>query len=376
MDLKFPIEQENLLINGVDSSQKSSKITHSTTVQTSNVNHKFYIINFNFEFDALIGIDFLEKYEAKIDLVSKKLSLKYKEFPLFQHGQSDDPFYQTNAIIPARTIQLIKIPIQNIENIEEGICTELNFSNNEIKIPNCLVKVIDKQIITTIANFSTEDKSIKINPIMIEPIPISHQIIKSINNVQANNYCVKNFKDREKEILNQLRLTHLNDEEKSNIINLCLKYQNIFFLDGDQLTFTNEIKHEIKTKTDTPIFSKTYRYPYIHKEEVKRQISEMLNQNIIQPSCSPWSSPVWVVPKKLDSSGTQKWRVVIDYRKLNDITIGDRYPLPNIESLLDQLGKCQYFTTLDLASGFNQIEVEKKMFLKLHFRSKMAILNI
>lgn len=65
----------------------------------------------------------------------------------------------------------------------------------------------------------------------------------------------------------------------------------------------------------------------------------MLNQKIIRPSVSPWSSPVWVVPKKLDASGKQKWRVVIDYRKLNELTVDDKYPLPNIANLLDQLGK-------------------------------------
>ncbi|CAH2098401.1 unnamed protein product [Euphydryas editha] len=81
----------------------------------------------------------------------------------------------------------------------------------------------------------------------------------------------------------------------------------------------------------------------------------MLEQGIIEPSNSPWSSPIWVVPKKQDASGKQKWRVVIDYRKLNDITIGDTYPIPQINEILDQLGNSKYFSTLDLASGFHQI---------------------
>lgn len=85
----------------------------------------------------------------------------------------------------------------------------------------------------------------------------------------------------------------------------------------------------------------------------------MLDQNIIRPSNSPWSSPIWVVPKKLNASGTQKWRVVVDYRGLNQKTIDDKYPLPNINDLLDKLGKCQYFSTLDLASGFHQIEMDQ-----------------
>lgn len=127
------------------------------------------------------------------------------------------------------------------------------------------------------------------------------------------------------------------------------------------------MKHEIKTKDEIPVHSKTYRYPYIHKEEVKRQIEEMLNNNIIKPSSSPWSNPVWIVPKKADASGKKKWRMVIDYRKINEKTIDDRYPLPNITDILDKLGRAQYFTTLDLASGFHQIEMHPNSIEKTAF---------
>ena len=68
----------------------------------------------------------------------------------------------------------------------------------------------------------------------------------------------------------------------------------------------------------------------------------MLSQGIIQNSTSPWSSPIWIVPKKIDASGKKKWRLVIDYRKLNEHTIDDKYPLPNINDMLDKLRKSQY----------------------------------
>lgn len=86
----------------------------------------------------------------------------------------------------------------------------------------------------------------------------------------------------------------------------------------------------------------------------------MLKQGIIKPSVSLYSSPLWVVPRKLDASGERKWRLVIDYRKLNEVTAGDSYPLPNIQDILYQLGHSVYFTTLDLASGFHQIAMNPK----------------
>src|SRR3978361_1040115 len=100
-----------------------------------------------------------------------------------------------------------------------------------------------------------------------------------------------------------------------------------------------------------------YRFPESLKPEVNRQINKMLNEKIIRPSVSPYNSPLWIVPKKTDASGEKKWRIVIDYRKLNNLTVGDSFPIPNIEEILDQLGHSTYFTTLDLCSGFHQIKM-------------------
>jgi len=74
----------------------------------------------------------------------------------------------------------------------------------------------------------------------------------------------------------------------------------------------------------------------------------MLKQEIIRPSISQWDAPLLVVPKKTDASGKPKLRVVIDFRKLNDFTIGDSFLIPNITDILHQLGNAKYFTTLDL----------------------------
>lgn len=176
--------------------------------------------------------------------------------------------------------------------------------------------------------------------------------------MEVHNFSIQNDQTLGKSHLKEMiRTEHLNLEEQKAVLNLCYKYNDIFFKQGQNLTFSNNIKHEIKTKDDIPIYYKSYRYLYIHKEEVYRQVNDMLNQGIIRQSFSPWSFPIWIVPKKKDASGKEKWRLVIDYRKLNEKTIDDRYPIPNITEILDKLGKCMYFSTLDLASGFHQIEI-------------------
>lgn len=150
---------------------------------------------------------------------------------------------------------------------------------------------------------------------------------------------------------------HLSEHEKGLLYGVLKKFKRTFYNENDDLSFTNEVKHHIHTKHELPVYSKLYRYPEVHRDEVDRQIEEMLKQGIIRESNSPFNSPIWVVPKKEDLSGKKQWRIVIDYRKLNEITIEDRQPMPNIEEIFDKLGRCQYFTTLDLAKGFHQIEM-------------------
>ena len=173
--------------------------------------------------------------------------------------------------------------------------------------------------------------------------------------------------------LKLIRTNHLNNEEKKSVLKLCKEFESIIHAEGDMLTSTTAIQHEIITTSPVPIATKTYRYPEIHKEEVNNQISKMLKQGIIRPSTSPWSSPLWVVPKKKDASGKTKWRIVIDYRKLNDVTVGDSYPLPNITEILDQLGHSKYFTTLDLASGFFQVPMCERDISKTAFSTPSGL---
>ena len=92
--------------------------------------------------------------------------------------------------------------------------------------------------------------------------------------------------------------------------------------------------------------------PFAVRQEVATQLKKMQKNGVIQPSKSPWASPV-VLVRKRDGSH----RFCVDYRGLNAVTKADTFPLPRIEDLLDQLGNSKYFSTLDLASGFWQIRV-------------------
>ncbi|KAH8361297.1 hypothetical protein KR200_000844 [Drosophila serrata] len=101
---------------------------------------------------------------------------------------------------------------------------------------------------------------------------------------------------------------------------------------------------------------------------VNKEIKELLQNGIIRPSRSPYNSPTWVVDKKgTDDNGIKKKRLVIDFRKLNERTIADRYPMPSIPKILANLGKAKFFITLDLRSGYHQTYLAEKHLEKTSF---------
>lgn len=151
---------------------------------------------------------------------------------------------------------------------------------------------------------------------------------------------------------------HMNREEKRLLLKTLKRFKGIFLQENQKFSFTHEIKHAIKTTDEIPIHQKAYKYSYHLRDEVQKEIDKLLDNGIIRESSSQWTSPIWVVPKKNDNSGKKKYRIVIDYRKLNVETPADRYPIPEVSEILDRLGKAQYFSVIDLASGFHQIEVD------------------
>ena len=147
----------------------------------------------------------------------------------------------------------------------------------------------------------------------------------------------------------------LNAGQQRQLLKLLLEFQDIFSKGPQYLGKTGLAKYEINTGDAIPVCQHPRRPPLAQHEEAFKAVEDMQKQGIIEPSVSPWASPVVLVKKKDGST-----RFCVDYRKLNDLTKKDSYPLPRIDSTLDELAGSTWFSTLDLKSGYWQVEVEEK----------------
>ena len=131
------------------------------------------------------------------------------------------------------------------------------------------------------------------------------------------------------------------------------QFQGIFSVSPADLGCTEVVKHSIDVGDQSPIKQQPRRVPFTLRKQMSDMVDEMLHHGIVQSSRSPWASPVVLVKKKDGSM-----RFCVDYRKLNAVTKKDVFPPPRIDDVLDQLAGMQYFSTLDLASGYWQVKMD------------------
>ena len=172
-----------------------------------------------------------------------------------------------------------------------------------------------------------------------------------------------NLNDEKLQILEKI-YKEVPNEQKRVVKNLFKTFSNILATKLDELHGTKLLPHSIQLIDNAkPIKLKSYRLSKIQAKALKEEITKLINNKLIEPSNSPWSFPVILVLKK-----NGKWRMCIDFRKLNNITVKDAYSLPLIDEILFSIGKkVKFFTTIDLFSGFHQIPMNEDDIPKTSF---------
>ena len=246
----------------------------------------------------------------------------------------------------------IEIPAKH--EIIQTACIKGPFIDESILEPNS--KLVEKGIL--IARVLVRPKQ-QIIPIqIINPGVDKVKLYKGTNLGSLEHVDIRDpvLQEMSDENANELpfHFDHLEQKERKQLENLLQNYENVFASDLKELGSTSLVEHRIETGDAQPIKQLPRRLPNTLKPVVEGQVKEMLENEIIRPSQSPWASPIVLVQKK---DGT--WRFCVDYRKLNDVTIKVAFPIPQINDLIDTLSGQQYFTTLDMISGYWQVKVDE-----------------
>ena len=272
--------------------------------------------------------------------------------------------------IPARSTKVV--PVEVCGNLEgsEQLLEPISGLDENISVEPGIVSVEDgKMIKVSVSNWSDCPITIEENKAIGVAQPVK---IVEVSGEKTN--CTpkkeKLEKERNQRLLHELELeeTQLTPEQKDALIQLVSSFTDVFAFEDEEQGSTSIVKHEIDTEGSHPIKHYPRRIPHFMKSKVEELIADMLQKKVIRPSKSPWSSPIVLVAKK---DGTI--RFCVDYRKLNYVTRKDVFPLPRIDDCLDTLSGNKYFTTLDLRSGFWQVQMEEKSIAKTAFTTHAGL---
>lgn len=335
-------------------------------------------------YDAIIGLDFLVKYKCVIDIDGGILKVRGQRWPLNKSAKAGDRevrrmersdiraeglVVRLNRAerVPPRCEKMIQIQISNRERLYGlEVVTEPCFDGVEgCAVARGLCKVNENNsVIIQVANFGEEELILQKGTALATLSECYEgkgvvEGMRRVNRTTTSEYGSSDLKFAEK-------LNHLNDVERDALLPVLEEFKSLF-CPKETPPATDIIQHHISTGSAKPIYQKPYRTPHHQKPLVENFVREQLEAGIIEPSESPWSSPVVIVPKKSTDGMGPKYRFCVDFRRLNAVTIPDVYPIPNIVDTLDHLGGCTYFTTLDLTSGYYQIPMHPESRSKTGF---------
>lgn len=315
--------------------------------------------------DCILGMDYINKYKVNLDnqqkqihiyTVNKQVSLPM-EFP---------PTKIKMACRVANFICLNPYEERSIQILSQAATGEMLFApaysflhKRGLIISHSLINIKNHAAWISIYNATAKRCYLYANSIIgvIEPLGPT----TSISSILNLNEMVKNDKDQtsslttlHEQIIDKL-IQHVQDQQQLYDLKNMLKKHHMLFDSSRTTIAETPTPHVICTGDHPPTTSKHYPQTIEKQEATFDIIQQMLKNKQIRPSFSQYSAPILLI-KKRDGS----YRFIVDYRKLNNITISDNYPLPNLEQAIQMVGGHKYYSKLDLRSGYFQIPIREE----------------
>ena len=310
------------------------------------------------EEDCILGTDLLREEGCVIDYPNCALRLGKAEMPL----RSENKGTRCLRVVLDKSVKIpghseMIIPVK-IEGQKQNFCwgavgpSSGGTGKRGIIIGRTLIDLKRDCVPVRVANFSASRQKLKkgLELAVCEPVAsVTSRVNKGEEPEETLDQVSSNLK-----LLAEKTAEMLNDEQSRKITNVLLRYQDVFSKSESDIGRASGVQHKIDTASSSPVKQNPRRLPLGKRQEADSAVEKMYEQGIIDKSTSPWCSPVVLVRKK---DGTT--RFCVDYRRLNDVTRKDSFPLPRVHSTLDALNGSQWFSTLDLKSGYWQVELEE-----------------
>ena len=346
------------------------------TPEVSRIHRCIIVSDLDFPGDILIGIDFLRRFNFKLEhsrshdkgyltLEEIKVPVKYSDTPsrsirtiasvtkapvsvgnLFKEKiNSDVGHVRRTTVCPPRTGKFVDLSLPNY--CVDGSVILVEGSTDSLLIPKIVTTVRNNTAHVFVVNDSNRPVKLKNGTRMAVIEKLDEESLDSIASVSTNGDSV--------DVPLDIDLSHLSSKKRKKLVDLLSKYNALFTGDKNKIGNITGIKHGIVTTSNEPVHVRQWRLPQSSKEIIKKTCKDMHEAGVIEPSSSPWMSPVVLVRKKNGDI-----RFCVDYRAINKITIADQFPLPRIDELIDDLGNTSYFTVLDARSAYWSISMDDK----------------
>ena len=324
-------------------------------------------------FDILLGFDFLSKYGAVVDVGNQCCHLLGRKFPLVSASNEIAPqivTVHTDAVVPPRSEFVISGAVAGLpEGCTTGMVEPLAplFKHRSVFVARVVCNVNRGVVPVRVINV-TEDPLILKQGMRIGTLDTNITVMDSIDDSKEDVSKICSWSGDS--LVREFGLDEkgLSPAELQSVLDLLNKHAAVFSTSDTDLGRTHLTMHQIDTGAAKPVKMGPRRVPLHLQQEVSDHIKQMQANGIIRPSCSPLAAPIVPVRRKGGAL-----RFCVDYRKLNEVTVKDAYPLPRIDDALDSLANATVFSTLDLASGYWQVEVDPKDRPKTAFATRQGL---
>ncbi|GBM66435.1 Transposon Ty3-I Gag-Pol polyprotein [Araneus ventricosus] len=320
------------------------KLDASIECGSRKFHHRIYVADVTDP--CILGPDFLKKFNFTVDLEKNEIRTGGEEIPLFsasvQHLKSCSVLAKKRTIIPAGSECLIQGVPEVSEQFRYAVTDfPSQVSQKGVLVAAALVDLEREAIPIRVLNLNNKSKILDEGAVIATCEPVVDIVVRP-QEFSGEHYLPSSLDN----------LEILDEGQRAAVRKLLKEFQNLFSTCDADVGRCNMTQHRINTGDHPPIKQYPRRLPLARKEEADNLVKEMVDNGIIEESSGPWASPIVLVKKKDGST-----RFCVDYRKLNEITKKDSYPLPRIDDTLDALNGSQWFTTLDLKSGYWQVEI-------------------